>query len=120
MDYPNTLPDFKIGKTRRHRNTFKTIYPLQGAPYTETVTPDEPWIMDVEITCESRQQAQEFQSWLKTVNKGQTFQKSILTENGRETYIVGWLEAPLKPDQPAANIFTYSGTIYAKQLTPVL
>lgn len=120
MDYPSTLPDFRVGKTRRHRESFKTVYPLQGVPYTQKVTIDEPWIMTVEIVCGSRSQAQEFQSWLKTVNRGQTFQKDILTENGRETYIVGWLEAPLQPSQPSTNIFIYSGTIYAKQLTPVV
>lgn len=118
-DYPTTLPDFNIGKTRRLRDTFKTVYPLQGAPYTVNVTPDEPWVIDVEITCGSLTKAQEFQKWLKTVNKGQTFKKSILLEDGRKNYIVGWLEAPLSPQQPHASVFIYRGTIYAKQLTAV-
>ena len=118
-DYPDTLPDFKIGKKRIQRQTFEVVYPLQGTPYNESKTEDEPWVMEVQIVCKSLNQAKDFQAWLKTVRRGQIFKKSILTEEGRENYMGGWLVAPLKPQQPETSVFIYSGTIYAKELTPV-
>lgn len=118
-DYPSDLPDFRIGKKKKIRDTFKVIKPLQGLPYHESVTQDEPWIIDVQITCSSLAQAKKFIEWVKTVSRGETFEKNILTENGFEKFSVGWLELPKSPTQVAVNIFTYSGTIYAKQLDPI-
>lgn len=53
--------------------------------------------------------------WLETKNKGQTFNITLKSEGGDNTYNAQWVEIPLSPRESQGG-YTYSGVIYAEQL----
>ena len=116
IDYPATLPDFRLGKQRRQSQGFVTANPLQGAPYIELRSDDLPVTWDVTITCGSQLQAQTFLAFLKSVKGGRPFNKMILTEFGHVLHEVAFSDEPRSPEQISDHVWSYSGTIYAQAL----
>ena len=81
IDYPATLPDFRLGKQRRQSQGFVTANPLQGAPYIELRSDDLPVTWDVTITCGSQLQAQTFLAfWTDTKEKSESIQSYYCTK----------------------------------------
>lgn len=116
IDYPSTLPDFKLGKQRTQRQEFRTSQPFAGPLYTEQVTDESPVTWEVTIQCRNQLQARVFQQFLKQINVGQPFNKYILTENGHVLHEVKFIEMPLTPTQDTQQIWSYSGLLYAEAL----
>jgi len=115
-DYPATLPDFRIGKQRDQFQTYRTSQPFAGPLFIEKITDESPVTWDVTITCRSQGQARAFQAFLRKFSGGTPFNKDILTEEGKVIHEVRFIDEPLSPEQPADNIWIYSGTIYAVKL----
>lgn len=114
--YPSTLPDFKIGKSRTQQQQFDTTQPFDGPLYTEKVRDESPVTWSITVDCTSRVQAQMFQAFVKAVKNGQSFEKEILTEFGMVTHEVMFIDEPLAPQQTGTFTWSYSGTIYAREL----
>lgn len=119
IDYPVTLPDFKMGKSRQQQQTFRTTQPFSGPMYIQKVTDESPVIWDVTITCNSRIQSRQFQAFIRGVSSGEVFNKSILTEEGHLEHEVRFIELPLSPVQLNSYLWQYSGTIYARKLQSI-
>lgn len=116
ITYPNTLPDFKLGKRRSQQQTFRAAQPFDGPMYIEKFTDESPVAWDVTIDCVSQVQARQFQAFLRDINNGQPFEKLILTEEGRVNHEVRFIDMPLQPAQKGNFVWSYSGTIYATKL----
>ena len=115
ISYPDTLPDFKLGKSREQMQKFRVSDPFIGAFYTEKITDDTPVVWDFQIVC-TQGQARVFQQFLNLTNEGQPFTKSILTEAGHVEHEVKFIEVPLKPTQITQQLWAYTGTIFAQAL----
>lgn len=116
INYPSTLPDFKMGKQRSQEQTFRTSQPFAGSLYTEKVTDDTPVAWNVTIDCRNQAQAIQFKTFLRMVKGGQPFNKKILTEEGYIEHEVKFIEMPLNPVQKNQFQWSYSGVIYATKL----
>ena len=116
INYPGTLPDFKLGKQRTEQQTYRVSEPFAGQPFTEFVSDDSPVIWRVTIDCVGSIQARQFQQFIKYVAGGVPFNKNILTENGHIEHEVKFLEMPLEPMQTSTNVWQYSGVIFATAL----
>lgn len=122
--YPTTLPDFSINKRRDTPQSIRVHTPLRGNAYTEQLfdlNDDTPAMFDVEIICKDQTQAQTFQAFLRTVDLGQSFSKMILTEFGKITHKIRFINVPLQPTQISENgQWSYRGTIYADKMETAL
>lgn len=122
--YPTTLPDFSINKRRDTPQSIRVHTPLRGNAYTEQLfdlNDDTPAVFDVEIICKDQTQAQAFQAFLRTVDLGQQFTKSVLTETGKITHKMRFVNVPLQPTQVSENgQWSYRGTIYVDKLEVAL
>lgn len=116
ISYPCTLPDFKTGKSREQVQTFRTTPPFVGPIYIEQITDESPVTWDVEIVCASQVQARQFQAFLRKIKGGVPFTKAILTEEGHVEHEVRFIVEPRAPKQISKNVWSYSGTIYARAL----
>ena len=116
INYPSTLPDFKMGKQRSQAQKFGTSTPFSGPLYIEKISDDTPVSWDVVIECKNQIQSQMFQAFLRDVDKGQPFNKSILTEEGFIEHEVRFIQVPRNPMQVNSFMWTYSGVIYATAL----
>lgn len=118
IDYPDTLPDFKLGKQRQQAQTYRTSQPFAGPLFIEQITDESPVTWDVSIACRTRGEARAFQAFLRKIKGGlEAFNKDILVEDGNNvTHEVRFIEAPLRPQQVSDNIWIYSGVIYAVAL----
>ena len=116
IDYPVNLPDFKLGKTRQQVQTFRTSQPFNGPLFVEKITDESPVIWNVTIVCKSPVQARIFQAFLRKIKNGETFNKDILTEEGRIAHEVRFIEMPLEPVQMGVTVWVYSGVIQALKL----
>lgn len=114
--YPDYLPDFLMGKSRKERQTYATTEPLKGAYYTEKITDDTPVIWECEIKCHGVNQSRFFQQFLESVKGGRTFIKSILTEYGHVPHEVSFVVEPREPRQIGINVWSYPCTIRASKL----
>ena len=114
--YPDYLPDFKMGKARKERQTYITTEPLKGAYYTEKITDDTPVIWECEIQCNGLVQSQRFQQFIESVKGGRTFVKNILTEYGHVPHEVSFVIEPREPRQISHITFSYPCTIRATKL----
>lgn len=116
INYPVALPDFKMGKSRSQQQTFRTSQPFGGPMYIEQFTDDSPVTWNVTIDCINNIQSQQFAAFLRSVKNGETFIKSILTEEGHIDHEVRFIEVPLQPRQVNSFMWQYSGVIYATAL----
>lgn len=116
IQYPATLPDFKMGKRRTQQQTFRTSQPFNGPLFIEKITDESPVVWDVAILCSSRAQSVQFQTFLRIVKDGQPFNKDILTEDGSVTHEVRFVDMPLQPTQVNDFVWEYRCTIYATAL----
>lgn len=116
INYPATLPDFKMGKQRTQEQKFRTTQPFNGSLYKEKITDDIPVTWSVTIDCRSQVQSEMFQAFLRDTDLGQPFTKKILTEEGFVEHEISWVEVPLKPNQVNSFLWSYSGVIYATKL----
>jgi hypothetical protein len=116
IDYPPSLPDFRLGKQRQELQTYRTSQPFNGPLFIEKITDESPVTWDVTITCKSQGQARGFQAFLRQVKNGTPFNKDILIEEGFSTHEVRFIEEPLSPRQSSPHVWIYSGVIYAVKL----
>ena len=116
INYPSTLPDFKLGKTRQQAQTYRTTQPFAGPMFIEAITDESPVTWDVTFDCVGQVQARQFQAFLRKVCNGQTFNKCILTEEGHIEHEVRFISMPLSPTQVGPFVWQYSGTIMAVKL----
>lgn len=116
IQYPSTLPDFRMGKRRTQQQTYETTQPFAGPLYIEKRTDESPVSWDVSILCTNRIQSRQFQAFLRTVANGTPFDKNILTEEGPILHEVRFVEMPLQPTQINDFVWEYSGVIYAVAL----
>ena len=116
IQYPATLPNFRMGKRRTQQQTYRTSQPFAGPLFIEKISDESPVSWEVTITCTSRLQSIQFQAFLRAVNNGQPFDKSILTEEGAILHEVRFVEMPLQPNQINDFMWEYSGLIYAVKL----
>jgi hypothetical protein len=116
INYPSTLPDFKMGKQRSQQQTFRTSQPFNGPMYIEKFTDESPVAWNVTIDCRNQIQARQFQAFLRAVANGQPFNKFILTEEGYIEHEVRFIEIPLNPTQKNQFLWSYSAVIYAVAL----
>ena len=119
INYPSTLPDFKIGKSRQQEQTFRTTQPFSGPMYIQQVTDETPVIWDVTITCNSQIQARQVRAFIRLTSNGELFNKDILTEEGHLDHEVRFIEMPLQPTQLTPFLWQYSGVIYARKLASI-
>jgi len=117
INYPDTLPDFRLGKQRQQVQTFRTSQPFAGPLFIEKITDESPVTWDVSIACRTRGEARAFQAFLRKVKGGQVFNKDILIEDSNNvSHEVRFIEEPLTPEQVSDNVWIYSGVIYAAAL----
>lgn len=116
INYPDTLPDFKFGKSRSQVQTYRTSQPFAGPMYIEQITDQSPVTWDVTLDCTNDIQARQFQAFLRLVCQGQTFNKCIQTEEGHIEHEVRFIDMPLSPTQKGPHQWQYSGTIIAMKL----
>ena len=116
ITYPSTLPDFVLGKKREQTQTYRSSQPFAGPLYIEKITDESPVTWSVSVICTNKIQAKQFQAFLRAVNNGQPFNKSILTEDGHVDHEVRFVDMPLQPEQISDFIWKYSGLIYAVKL----
>jgi len=116
IQYPATLPDFRMGKQRTQQQTYRTSQPFAGPLFIEKITDESPVSWGVTITCTNRIQSRQFQAFLRAVANGQPFDKNILTEEGPILHEVRFVEMPLQPTQINDFMWEYSGVIYAVKL----
>lgn len=116
IQYPATLPEFKLGKQRSQQQTYRTSQPSSGPLFIEKITDESPVVWDVTFLCVGQAQAKQFQAFLRVVKNGQPFDKAILTEDGPIDHEVRFIEMPLQPTQLSDVIWQYTGTIYAVKL----
>jgi len=116
IDYPATLPDFRLGKQRQEVQTYRTSQPFNGPLFIEKITDESPVVWDVTITCKTQAQARVFQAFLRLVKNGTPFNKDILIEEGFSTHEVRFIEEPLSPRQLSPHVWVYTGVIYATKL----
>jgi hypothetical protein len=119
IDYPATLPDFRLGKQRQELQTYRTSQPFAGPLFIEKITDESPVTWDVTITCKSQGQARAFQAFLRQIKNGTPFNKDILIEEGFSTHEVRFIEEPLSPRQLSPHVWVYSGVIYAVKLVEI-
>lgn len=113
--YPSFLPDFMVGKVRSQQQDFIERRPLQGVSRVIPVTRDSSAVWEVQITCHGAEAAL-FQDFLMSVKGGRPFVKKILTEFGKQDYVVTFLEEPRAPEQLSDRTFRYSAVIHAVEL----
>lgn len=117
IDYPDTIPNFKLGKRRSQVQTYRTSQPFAGPLFIEKITDESPVTWDVSIACRTRGEARAFQAFLRTIKGGRPFNKDILIEDGNAVpHEVRFIEEPLTPNQVSDNVWIYSGVIYAVAL----
>ena len=116
IQYPSTLPDFRVGKQRTQQQTYRTSQPFAGPLFIEKITDESPVSWGVTITCTNRIQSRQFQAFLRAVANGQPFDKNILTEEGPILHEVRFVEMPLQPTQINDFVWQYTGVIYAVKL----
>ncbi len=117
IDYPCTLPDFKLGKRREQVQTYRTSQPFAGSLFIEHVSDDSPVTWNVTIVTVGMNQSRMFQDFLRQICEGQPFNKCILTEEGFIDHEVRFIEMPLSPVQiGTGQAWEYSGVIYAAKL----
>lgn len=116
IDYPPSLPDFRLGKQRQEVQTFRTSQPFNGPLFIEKITDESPVVWDVTITCKTQAQARGFQAFLRQIKNGTPFNKDILIEEGFSTHEVRFIEEPLAPRQLSPHVWIYTGVIYAVKL----
>jgi hypothetical protein len=116
INYPPSLPDFRLGKQRQEVQTYRTSQPFNGPLFIEKITDESPVVWDVTITCSSQGQARGFQAFLRQVKNGTPFNKDILIEEGFSTHEVRFIEEPLSPRQLSPHVWVYTGVIYAVKL----
>lgn len=114
MDYPKSLPDFKLVKQLNVKTGFNHNDPFD-AYKVEHVTRDEVAEWNVSVMC-SKQQTNDFEGFLIT-NMQKPFNKTILTPTGLHEYTVIITRQPLQPSQISRDIFQYSFDIMAQRLT---
>lgn len=116
IQYPSTLPNFKLGKKRAQAQTFRTSQPFGGPMFIEQFTDESPVVWDVTIQCVGSIQARQFQAFLRAVANGEPFDKEILTEEGAVDHEIRFIEMPLQPTQLSDYVWVYSGAVYAVKL----
>ncbi len=116
IDYPSSLPEFRMGKSRSQQQTYRTTTPFAGPLFTQKVTDQSPVLWEVTITCVGSIQSRIMQAFLRQVANGTPFNKKILTEEGFIEHEVKWVNMPLSPTQISSTIFEYSGSILAAKL----
>lgn len=116
IQYPATLPNFKLGKRRTQQQTYRTSQPFSGPLFIEKITDESPVVWEVSILCVGQVQSEQFQAFLRAVNNGQPFDKNILTEEGSIEHEIRFVDMPLQPTQINDTTWEYSGTIYAVKL----
>ena len=116
IQYPATLPEFKLGKQRTQQQTYRTSQPFAGPLFIEKITDESPVTWEVTILCINRIQSRQFQAFLRAVANGQPFDKDILTEEGNIAHEVRFVDMPLQPTQINDFVWEYSGLIYAVKL----
>jgi hypothetical protein len=116
IQYPSTLPDFRLGKRRTQQQTYRTSQPFAGPLFIEKITDESPVTWDITVTCTNQIQSIQFQAFLRAVNNGQPFDKNILTEEGPILHEVRFVDMPLQPTQINDFVWEYSGMIYAVKL----
>lgn len=117
IDYPASLPDFRITKQRSEQQTYRTTSPFSGPLFIEPITDESPVTWDITVTCTSKGQSRIFKQFLKQkVPNGELFNKDILVESGHVAHEVRFISMPLEPRQLSPFLFEYSGTIMARAL----
>lgn len=116
INYPCILPDFRVGKSREQVQVYDTTQPFSGPMYIEQLTDESPVTWDVTIICSNQIQARQFQAFLRQIKGGVPFTKEMLTEEGHVEHEVRFIREPLRPQQISENVWSYSGTIYARAL----
>jgi hypothetical protein len=117
LNYPSNLPNFKLGKQRQQKQTFRTSQPFNGPLFIEKITDESPVIWEVSVVCPTPGLARVFQAFLRQTANGEPFNKDIWTEEGFVPHEVRFIEMPLRPEQSGTSVWTYRGTIYATALT---
>lgn len=115
IDYPDNLPDFRVGKRREQVQTYRTNEPFAGPLFVEKITDESPVTWDVTITCVGSVQARIFQAFVRKVSNSTPFNKNIKTEEGKIAHEVRFIEDPLTPTEDR-DIWTYRAAIYAVAL----
>lgn len=115
-DYPANLPDFIVGKTRTKVDEYLSS-PDSALINHELITRNDIVYFDVSVICNSGciDEPALFEDWLFT-NPTKSFNKTIVTEFGRQQYSVAISSMPNEPIQIAFNSWRYDFQIYAERL----
>ena len=116
INYPKTLPQFILGKSREQQQGYRVNDVFAGSPFVEKITDDKPVKWSGEVFCKNNLISRSFQQFIKLVSNGKKFNMPILTENGFVTHEVFFFEEPNAPVQVNQSIWRYSFTILAREL----
>lgn len=116
ITYPDTLPQFTLGKQRKQQQTYRVNDVFAGAPYSEKITDDKPVTWTGSVICKNTLIARSFISFLRIVKNSAPFNMEILTENGFIMHEVRFLKDPDEPTQLTTGIWKYDFTLFSRVL----
>ena len=114
--YPESLPDFMLGKTRTKANEY-IVSRDDALIRSELVTRNDIQEFDVSVICVNgcTNQPLEFEQWIFE-KPGREFTKTIVTEFGRQDYNVAITKMPIEPVQLSDSDYEYSFSIIIERL----
>lgn len=115
-NYPANLPDFIIGKTRTKVDEY-LLSDDDALIRPELITRNDIVHFHVDVICVNgcENEPQLFEDWIFT-NPTKPFNKTIVTEFGRQEYNVAITEMPNEPVQISTNAYKYSFVIATERL----
>lgn len=114
-DFPHDLLGAPlVGKQREEMQLYDVRQNFDGKPLIRQVRDNSTVYFDISFWVPTIKLPL-MALWLETKNKGQTFNITLKSEGGNNTYNAQWVEMPLSPRESQGG-YTYSGVIYAEKL----